>query len=109
MTRFEKIAKELGFRIVPVYALINNIHTRRPDINVVQYKGHHVMTIPSKILNFPDQYYKTLEGIQQPMYFDLEHKLRNWKILLTRTPHLQGLEEKKRKIEELEYNIKHYA
>lgn len=103
--RFQKLASELGFQIKDTYVLINNVWLRRPDVKSVSYHGHHIMTIPSKIASQPTEQ-KTLEGTQMPMYFDLEHKLKNWNILIKRTPHIKGIESKKLEVEKLEKQLK---
>lgn len=99
--RLQKLAEEYGFQIKDAYALINNAWFKRPDVKSFSYKGHHIMTIPAKIRMQPTRE-KTLEGNPQPMYFDLEYKLKNWNILIKRTPHIQGLEKKKVEVEALE-------
>lgn len=107
MNRIQDLADEYGFHIVPVFAMINNVWTKRHDIASVRYKRFHIMTIPVKILGWPNENYKTMEGKEQPMYFDLEHKLRNWNLIIKNTPHIQHLEEKERKIAAAEYLAKH--
>ena len=102
MNRFEELANEYGFRITPVYAMINNVWCRRPDIVGVSYKGHNIMTAPSNPLNHPEPLNKTLDGMEQPMYFDREYRLRNWNLIIKNTPHIQGLEQKKTKLKLLE-------
>ena len=109
MSRFSKLSKGYGFRITPVYAMINNVWCRRPDIVGVSYKGHNIMTAPTNPLNHPEPKNKTLDGFEQPMYFDREYKLRNWALIIKNTPHIQKLEEKKREAEYLEYKNKHYG
>lgn len=99
MSRFKELADSYGFTIHPVYAMINNIWCRRPDIESVRYKGHHIMTVPRKMLNHPESKYRTLEGNEQPMYFDREYHLRNWNIILKKSPHLRGIEAKKLELE----------
>lgn len=99
--RLRELAEEYGFQIKDVFALINNVWLRRPDIQSVSYHGHHIMTIPRKIMMQPTEQ-KTLEGTPMPMYFDLEYKLKNWNILIKRTPHIQGIEKKKVEVEALE-------
>lgn len=108
MERLKPLAEEYGFRILPVYTLINNVWSRRPDIASVRYQGHHIMTIPNRMLGWPNEKYKTLEGNEQPMYFDREHNLRNWNLIIKNTPHIQGLIEKKLKVMQLEYRDKLY-
>lgn len=101
LIRFKKLAEEYGFQIKDVYAMINNVWCKRPDILSVTYHGHHIMTIPTKMTGQPTER-KTLEGTPQPMYFDLEYKLKNWNILIKRTPHIKNLEDKKREVAKLE-------
>lgn len=99
--RFKDLAESYGFKLKDAYALINNAWTKRPDILSVSYKGHHIMTIPYNISSQPTEK-KTLEGNTQPFYFELEYKLKNWNILIKRTPHIQGIEKKKIELEALE-------
>ena len=99
--RFKELAEDYGFQIKDTFAMINGVWCRRPDIQSVSYHGHHIMTIPAKIQSQPTEQ-RTLEGSKQPMYFDLEHKLKNWNILIKRTPHIQALEKKKAELEGLE-------
>ena len=102
--RLRRLAEEYGFQIKDTYALINNQWLKRPDVASISYHGHHIMTIPLKIDSQPTQR-KTLEGTPQPMYFDLEYKLKNWNILIKRTPYIQGLEKKKIELEGLEKTL----
>lgn len=99
--RLKKLAEAYGFQIKDVYALINGVNCRRPDIASISYHGHHIMTVPIKLDGQPTER-KTLEGTPMPMYFDLEYKLKNWNILIKRTPHIKGLEKKKMEVESLE-------
>jgi len=99
--RFKELAESYGFQIKDVFALINGVWLKRPDIQSVGYHGHHLMTIPRKIRNQPTRQV-TLEGSNLPFYFDLEHKLRSWNLLIKKTPHIQGIEKKNLKIEGLE-------
>ncbi len=85
---------EYGFRTVPAFAMINNVWCKRPDIVSIRYKGHNIMVAPLKMMGRPIPAYKTLEGAEQPMFFDIEHKLRNWNLIIKNTPHIQRLEEK---------------
>lgn len=96
--RFKDLAEEYGFKINDSYAMINGVWCKRPDVKGVSYKGHHIMTIPAKIDSQPTNR-RTLEGTPMPMYFELEYKLKNWNILIKRTPHIQGIEKKKIEIE----------
>jgi len=92
--RFKKLAEDYGFRIRDSYAFINDVWCRRPDIQSVTYRGHHLMTIPAKIdANITQR--RTLEGTKQPNYFECEYKLRNWNFIIKRKPHIQGLDKKK--------------
>lgn len=99
--RLKKLAEDYGFQIKDTFAMINGVWCRRPDIASISYHGHHVMTTPLKIDGQPTQR-KTLEGTPMPMYFDLEYKLKNWNIIIKRTPHIQNLEKKKMEVEGLE-------
>jgi len=67
------------------------------------------MTAPRKMLGSPHEHYKTLEGNIQPMFFDREHMLRNWNLVIKNTPHIQTLEKKKQENETIASNIKHYG
>lgn len=99
--RLKKLADDYGFQIKDTFAMINGAWMKRPDVGSISYHGHHIMTIPLKIDSQPTER-RTLEGNQMPMYFDLEHKLKNWNILIKRTPHIQGLGKKKIELEALE-------
>lgn len=99
--RFNRLAQDYGFQIKDTFAMINNVWLKRPDILSVSYHGHHIMTIPSKLYGQPTES-KTLEGSPQPMYFDCEYKLKNWNILIKRTPYIKGIEKKKIEVEALE-------
>jgi hypothetical protein len=109
MSRFSNLARSYGFRITPVYAMINNVWCRRPDIVGVSYQGHNIMTAPAKPLNFPDPTYKTLDGMEQPMYFDREFKLRNWNLIIKNTNHIQNLIQKKVQVRLLEAKEKKHV
>lgn len=100
--RFKELADCYGFRIGDAYAMINGVWCRRPDVQTVKFKGHHIMTIPRKIHGEPNERYRTLEGTQMPMYFDLEYKLKNWNILIKRTPYIEERDKKMVEIEQLE-------
>lgn len=102
MNRLLPMVNEYGFTSEPVFAMINNVWCRRPDIVSIRYKGHHIMTAPLKMHGQPNPNYKTLDGLQHPTFFDQEHKLRNWNLIIKNTPHIQKLEEKRRQIQELE-------
>ena len=103
MIRILPLADAYGFRILPSFAMINNVWTKRPDVASVAYRGHHLMTIPTKMLREPDDRYKTLDGNIQPMYFDREHKLRNWNLIIKNSPHIQELGAKKMALSAAEY------
>ena len=101
MNRLQPLVDEYGFRTVPAFAMINGVWTKRHDIVSLRYKGHHIMTAPLKMLGWPNDRYKTMEGNIQPMFFEREHRLRNWNLIIKNTPHIQKIEEKKRMTEEL--------
>jgi hypothetical protein len=92
---FAQLAKRYGFKIRPVSAMVNGQFLRRQDVLSVSYNNHHLMTIPKKMYGQPNPKYKTLEGNVQPMYYECEYKLKNWKYLVTRTPHIRELDKKK--------------
>jgi len=102
MNRLQPLAEEYGFTVVPAFAMINNTWTKRHDIVSIRYRGHHIMTAPLKMLGWPNERYKTIEGKEQPMFFEREHRLRNWNLVIKNTPHIQQLEEKKRQLQSLE-------
>lgn len=80
--RFEKLATKYGFKIRKC--------PNRPDILSVQYHNHHIMTIPKKMYPFVKQGYKPLGWNKpHPDYFRLEHELKNWNLLIKRTPYMQ--------------------
>lgn len=82
--RFAEKAKKHGFRIRKV-PFTN-------DILSVQYRGHHIMTIPKKLYGFPNYFYRDRMNHVQPHYFDREHKLKNWNFLIKRTPYIEDYE-----------------
>ena len=80
--RFEKLAIKYGFRIRKVF--------NRPDILSVQYQNHHIMTIPKKMYGFVKAGYRPMGWDKpHPDYFRLEHQLKNWNLLIKRTPYLK--------------------
>ena len=80
--RFEKLAKVYGFRIRKA--------PFRPDILSVQYHNHHIMTIPKKMYGFVKSNYRPLGWNKpHPDYFTLEHQLKNWNLIIKRTPYLK--------------------
>lgn len=101
MNRLLPLVKEYGFTVAPAYAMVNNVWTKRSDIVSLRYHGHHIMTAPLKMLREPKEGYKTYEGVDLPFFFEIEHKLRNWNLIIKNTPHIQKLDEKKMKLEVL--------
>lgn len=87
-----------GFKVRPIGAMVNGVWMKRPDILSVTYGGHHMMTIPSKMYNFPNEEYKTLEGNVQPMFYNREYHLKNWKLLIERSPIIQERDRKEREL-----------
>lgn len=80
--RFKKLATKYGFRIRKVPG--------RPDILSVQYRNHHIMTIPKKMYGFVKSRYRPLYWDKpHPDYFTLEHKLKNWNLIIKRTNYMQ--------------------
>lgn len=96
-TRFKKLAEKYGFRIKqvsnPYYEngkLVKIV--RRPDILSVQYQNHHIMTIPRKMYAFLKPGYHPIGWAKpHPDYFKLEHELKNWNLLIKRTPYIENL------------------
>ena len=95
--RFQKLALKYGFKIKKVSNnhYVNNKLTevvRRPDILSVQYQNHHIMTIPKKMYPFMKLGYKPLGWNRpHPDYFKLEHELKNWNLIIKRTPYIENL------------------
>lgn len=87
-----------GYKVRPVAAYVNGVWMKRPDVLSVHIGGLHVMTIPKKAYPVPNDRYRTLEGTPQPTFYECEYKLKNWKLLIQRSPVLQ---EKERKIRDL--------
>jgi hypothetical protein len=80
--RFKKLAEKYGFRIRKV--------PYRNDILSVQYRNHHIMTIPKKMYGFIKPSYCPMGWNKpHPDYFRLEHELKNWNLLIKRTPYLK--------------------
>lgn len=83
--RFREKAKGWGFRIRKV-PFTN-------DILSVQYRNHHLLTIPKKLYGEPNVFYRDRMNHEQPHYFDREQKLKNWNFTIKRTPYLQKYEQ----------------
>ena len=80
--RFEQLATKYGFRIRKC--------PNRNDILSVQYRNHHIMTIPKKMYGFIKMNYCPIGWNKpHPDYFRLEHELKNWNLLIKRTPYLK--------------------
>ena len=80
--RFSKLATKYRFRIRKV--------PNRNDILSVQYRNHHIMTIPKKMYPFIKPHYCPIGWDKpHPDYFRLEHELKNWNLLIKRTPYLK--------------------
>lgn len=80
--RFAKLAMVYGFRIRKC--------PNRNDILSVQYHNHHIMTIPRKMYGFIKPNYCPMGWNKpHPDYFKLEHELKNWNLLIKRTPYLK--------------------
>lgn len=94
-----------GFKVRPVGAMVNGVWMKRPDVVSVSYAGHHIMTIPKKMYGFPNPDYRTLEGTEQPMFYDREYHLKNWKLLIERSPIIQERDRKEREILALEMKV----
>lgn len=86
--RFEALAKKKGFKIKRVGAMINGLWTRRHDILSVQYHHQPIMVIPRRMYGQPNPKYRDMLGLEQPMYFDREYRLKNWHMIIKRTPYI---------------------
>lgn len=93
--RFQDLCKKHGFKIKKVSEWVNGKWTPRPDVYSVQYQNHHIMSVARKLYGEPGLRENTLMKREQPMYFEREHKLKNWSIIVRRTPHIKGLNLKK--------------
>jgi hypothetical protein len=81
-SRFKKLADKYGFRIRKV--------PQRNDILSVQYRNHHIMTIPRKMYGYVKEKYRPIGWNKpHPDYFTLEHQLKNWNLIIKRTPYLK--------------------
>lgn len=83
--RLNRLAGKFGFRVRKV-PFTN-------DILSVQFRSHHLMTIPKKMLAEPNPIYRDWFGHVHPHYFECEHKLKNWNFLVKRTPYIERYEE----------------
>lgn len=63
----------------------------RPDILSVQYQNKHVMTIPKRMYAFSKVGHMALDGFMFKDYFKYEHELKNWDVLIKRTPQFQEM------------------
>ena len=86
--RFEKLANKYGFKIRRVGAMINGAWTRRPDILSVQYQHQPIMVIPKRMYSQPNKNYRDLMRLEQPDYFNREHLLKNWNVIIKRTNYI---------------------
>ena len=92
--RFKKLADKLGFKIKPVCNLWFNYGNNkfncwknRPDILSVQYNRKHLMTIPKRMYTFSKAGYRTMDNKAMfRNFFEYEHKLKNWYLLIKRSP-----------------------
>ena len=93
--RFKKLAEKYGFRIKKVSncqyvngKLVGIL--RRPDILSVQFKNHHIMTIPKKMYGFMKRGYRPMGWNRpHPDYFTCEHQIKNWNLIIKRTPYME--------------------
>lgn len=87
------LAKKFGFRIRKVY--------NTNDVLSVQYRNHHIMTIPKKIYNEYNIFYRDRFNHIQPDFYDRKNKLKNWNFIIKRTPYIEKYEKEWRPIESL--------
>lgn len=93
--KFHRLAKKLVYKIKNVSALVNDVVTRRKDIQSVTFHGHFVMTIPRKMYGRPIASYKDLLGHEQKHVYDREYHAKNWSLIFRRTDHVLKLEAEK--------------
>lgn len=91
--RFKKLAESKGYKIKKASNMWFDYATgkltryqHRPDLLSVQYRNKHFMTIPKKMYSFTKEGYKAIHGSMFKDYFWYEHRLKNWDILIKRTP-----------------------
>lgn len=95
--RFARLARKYGFRLKKVsnsYYVNNKLQriVRRPDTLSVQYQNHHIMGIPKKMYGFIKRGYMPMGWNKpHPDYFTCEHQLKNWNLIIKRTPYIQNL------------------
>jgi len=95
LNRFKKLAEKYGFRIKKVsnkYYVNEKLQkiVRRPDILSVQFKNHHIMTIPKRMYPFIKQGHRPIGWNRpHPDFFTLEHQLKNWNLIIKRTPYMK--------------------
>jgi len=95
--QIEKLCKTYGFTIVPLGAMINGVWVTRPDIASVKKAGFGLLTIPKVIYDHPTKA-KTLEGLQQPMFYELEYKLKSWANVIQRSPWMNNRDQQEREL-----------
>lgn len=95
--RFKELALSKGFKLEKVS---NNWYNEkgellafkhRPDILSVQYRNRHVMTIPKRMYGFSKVGYRALDNFMFKNYFEYEHELKNWDLLIKRTPQFKEM------------------
>lgn len=91
--------------IQSVGAMINGVWITRPDIVSVRFGGFHLMTIPKTLYDHPTERYRTLEGLSQPMFYEVEHKLRSWAHVLQRTDWLKNRDSQEREMIRMEKTL----
>ena len=82
--KFFWLAKRFGFRIRKVPFAC--------DVLSVQYRNHHIMTIPRKLYGEPNVFYRDRFNHIHPHYYDREHKLKNWNFLIKRAAYIEKYE-----------------
>lgn len=82
--KFATLAKRYGFRIRKV-PFAN-------DILSVQYRNHHIMTIPKRMYGEPNLFYRDRFNHVHPHYYEREHRLKNWNFLIKRAGHIDKYE-----------------
>ena len=97
--RFEKLADKYGMKIKKCVNLWFDYDTgklkhfkHRHDIMSVQFRNHHLMTIPKKMYSFPKVGYRPVNNRDAfRSYFEYEHHLKEWDITLKRTDYINTI------------------
>ncbi len=82
--RMERLLLRLRFKVKKV--------RNRNDILSVQYRNHHLFTLPKVIHTQIISEHKTREGMTMPDFFDREQTAKTYDLRARQTPYLQEKE-----------------